>query len=342
VSGSEATRIEHEILDKIATLPGVASAGFTEFLPMQGVNRTPTEVEGQPVPPAGPPSRELKRVSPGYFKAMGTPIIAGRDITWSDIQKGGRVVLISEDFAREIAPEPAAALGQRTRAPVRAPVGSRQWREVVGVVQSVHEDGLYEKPPSVVYYPVLMENRFGSTDVAFVIRSNRAGTPSLEEEIRQAVRSVSGSIAISQTRTMREIYADSFARTSFTLVLLAIAGVMALALGVIGIYGVIAYVVSQRTREIGIRSALGAEPRDLVRGFVLHGLALSGVGAIVGLVAAVGLARLMSSLLFGVGPTDPAVYAVALGVIIAAAALATYLPARRAATIDPIETLKAE
>jgi ABC-type antimicrobial peptide transport system permease subunit len=115
-----------------------------------------------------------------------------------------------------------------------------------------------------------------------------------------------------------------------------------LLLGVIGIYGVIAYVVSQRKREIGIRSALGAEPRDLVRAFVLHGLALSGVGAVVGLVAAAALARLMSSLLFGVSPMDPAAYAAALGVIIAAAAFATYLPARRAAAIDPIETLKAE
>ena len=141
---------------------------------------------------------------------------------------------------------------------------------------------------------------------------------------------------------MQDLYAGSLARTSFTLVMLAIAGAMALALGVIGIYGVIAYVVSQRTREIGIRSALGAEPRQLAKMFLLHGLALSGVGAVVGLVAAVALGRLMSSLLFGVGPLDPVAYVAALGVIVAAAALASYLPARRAATIDPIETLRAE
>jgi ABC-type antimicrobial peptide transport system permease subunit len=124
--------------------------------------------------------------------------------------------------------------------------------------------------------------------------------------------------------------------------MLAIAGGMALLLGVIGIYGVIAYVVSQRTREIGIRSALGAEPRQLEKMFLLHGLKLSGVGVVVGLVVAAALGRSMSSLLFGIEPMDPAAYVAAIGVILAAAALASYLPARRAATIDPMETLRAE
>jgi len=329
---------QHEILDKIAALPGVTSAGFTDTLPIRGVSTTGTEVEGQPLGPAGAPSRGIKRVSPGYFEAAGTRIVAGRDIAWSDIEAGGRVILISENFAREIAAEPAAALGKR----LRAPVGSRQWREVIGVVQNVREDGLYEKPPSMVYYPVLMENRFGEAYAAFVIRSGRAGTASLVEEIRQAVQSVNGSIAISQVRTMRELFADSLARTSFTLVMLAIAGSMALALGVIGIYGVIAYIVSQRAREIGIRSALGAEPRQLKRMFLLHGLALCGIGAVIGLVAAIGLGRLMSSLLFGVDPMDPIAYVAAFAVVVAAAALASYVPACRAANIDPIETLRAD
>jgi ABC-type antimicrobial peptide transport system permease subunit len=141
---------------------------------------------------------------------------------------------------------------------------------------------------------------------------------------------------------MQDLYAGSLARTSFTLVLLAIAGGMALLLGVIGIYGVIAYVVSQRAREIGIRSALGAKPGELERMFLLHGLALSGVGVLVGGVVAAGLGRLMSSVLFGVEPMDPAAYAAAIGVIVAAAALASYVPARRAANIDPIETLRAD
>jgi hypothetical protein len=274
---------------------------------------------------------------------MGTRIIAGRDLTWSDIDSGGNVALISEDFARELAAEPAGALGKR----IRVPLDTDAWREVIGVVQSVHETGLYEEAPSFVYYPVLVENMYGTpvlgrSVVALAIRSERAGTAGLVEEVRQAVQSVSAAIPIAQARTMQDLSADSLARTSFTLVLLAIAGSMALLLGVIGIYGVIAYVVSQRAREIGIRSALGAAPRQLERMFLRHGLTLSAVGAGVGLVAAMVLARLMSSLLFGVGPTDLATYVVALGVTLGAAALASYLPARRAAAIDPIETLRVE
>jgi len=288
--------------------------------------------------PAGAPQRGIKRVSPGYFEAVSTRIIAGRDIAWSDLEAGGRVILISENYAREIAEEPAAALGKR----LRAPVGSRQWREVVGVVQNVREDGLYQTPPSIVYYPALLENKFSQPYAAFVIRSTRAGTASLRQEIRQAVQSVNASIAISHLSTMRELYADSLARTSFTLVMLAIAGSMALALGVIGIYGVVAYVVSQRAREIGIRAALGADPRQLEKTFLLHGLTLSAIGVCIGLGVAAALSRSMSALLFGVHPLDPLAYLVAVSVIFVAAALATYLPARRAANIDPNEVLRAE
>jgi putative ABC transport system permease protein len=339
------TRMEHEILDKIAALPGVSSAGFTDILPLGlGYDFGPMAVEGQTLAPGDrPPARRRKFVSPGYFEAMGTRVIAGRDVTWSDIESGGRVAVISENFARELAAEPAGALGLR----IRHPIDTDDWREVIGVVQNVHEIGLHEEAPSFVYYPVLVVNMYsapviGKPAVAFVIRSERAGTASLVEEVRQAVRSVSGSVPVSQPRTMQDIAGGSLARTSFTLVMLAIAGAMALALGVIGIYGVMAYVVSQRTREIGIRSALGAEPRQLKKMFLLHGLALSGVGAVVGLVAAIGLGRLMSSLLFGVTPTDPIAYVAALAVVIAAALLASYVPARRAANVDPIETLRAE
>ena len=339
------TRMEREILDRIAALPGVASAGFSDGVPIEfsGMG-IPIAVDGETLAAGQTPQTRIKFVSPGYFETMGTRMIAGRSVTWSDIETGGHVAVISEDFARELAMEPADAVGKRIRF---AAFSQNPWRDVIGVVQSIHEGGLYEAPPSMVYWPVLAENMFnnptvGAPNATFVIRSERAGTVSLTEEIRQAVRSVSASIPIAQERTMQDLYAGSLARTSFTLVLLGIAGSMALALGVIGIYGVIAYVVSQRTREIGIRLALGAHPRHLERMFLLHGLALSGVGAVVGLVAAMALARLMSSLLFGVGPMDPAAYIGALGVTIAAVALASYLPARRAAAIDPLETLKAE
>jgi predicted permease len=329
--------IQQAVLEKIAALPGVTSAGFTDRLPLRGSNYMRTEVEGQPVPPGGVPARGFKTVSPGFFGAMGTRIVAGRDIAWSDIETGGRVLVISETFAREIAGEPAAAIGKR----IRSGLGSLQWREVVGVV-NVREDGLYADAPSFAYFPSLMENRFASGYATFVVRSERTGTASLVEEIRQAVRSVNAGIAVSQVSTMRELYADTLAGTSFTLVLLAIAGAMALALGVVGIYGVIAYVVSQRTREIGIRSALGAEPTRLAKMFLLQGLTLGGVGIAAGVVVAAALGRSMSSLLFGVEPSDPAAYVLAIGVILFAAAIASYLPARRAAAIDPMVTLRAD
>jgi predicted permease len=345
-SGDEhVARVQHEMLDRIAAIPGVASAAFTENLPLEryASNTMEIEVEGQTPALAAPPARRNKYVSPGYFETIGTRIIAGRDITWSDIEAGGNVTLISEDFAREIAAEPAGALGKR----IRLAASSAQWREVIGVVQRVHETGLYEQPPSIVYWPALVENHFGNRawgppNVAFVIRSERAGTASLAAEIRQAIRSVNGSIPVASERTMQDLYSGSLARTSFALVMLAIAGGMALFLGGIGIYGVIAYVVSQRTREIGIRSALGAEPRQLEKMFVLHGFALSAMGVVFGLVAAAALGRAMSSLLFGIEPLDPIAYVAATGVILAAAVLATYVPARGAAKIDPIETLRAE
>lgn len=341
----EYTRTQREILDNIAALPGVTSAGFASLLPMEGLqNNAPILVEGQALAAGAlPPFRGNKFVSPGYFEAMGTRIIAGRDITWSDIEAGGRVVVISEDFARELAPEPAGALGKR----IRTFLETDAWRKVIGVVQDVHETGLYVEGPSFVYFPALVEDMFGAPALgtpaaALAIRSERTGSASLSEEIRQAIRSVNGSIPITSERAMQALYSGSLARTSFVLVMLAIAGGMALLLGIIGIYGVISYIVSRRTREIGIRSALGAEPRQLKGMILRHGLALSAVGIAVGLGAAVALGRFMSSLLFGISSMDPAAYMAALGLIFAAAALASYLPARRAAKIDPMETLRAE
>ncbi|HEX5047599.1 MAG TPA: ABC transporter permease [Gammaproteobacteria bacterium] len=343
-----ATRMEHEMLDKIAAIPGVAAVGFASRLPLAGSpDYSSLMVEGQPLQPGTtPPPRRNKFVSPGYFAATGTRIIAGRDLTWSDIETGGRVALISENFARELAAEPAGALGKRVRLAADNE-DERAWREVVGVVQNVHEMGLYEAAPTFVYWPAFAANMYGGPGAgtpspAFVIRSERAGTASLLADVRQAIRLVDSSFPIGEERTMQDLHSGSLARTSFILVMLAIAGTMALVLGVVGIYGVLAYVVAQRTREIGIRAALGAEPRQLRRMFLLRGLALSGAGAVAGLVAAVALGRLMSSLLFGVAPTDIAAYAGALVVTIAAAGLASWLPARRAASIDPMETLRAE
>jgi ABC-type antimicrobial peptide transport system permease subunit len=220
---------------------------------------------------------------------------------------------------------------------------------VIGVVQDVRQNGIQEKAPEIVYWPAQRPNPFVPNGgisvtraVTYVIRSERAGTESFLNQVRQAVWSVNANLPLASVRTMREIYDDSLSTTSFTLVMLGMAGAMALILGLIGIYGVISFAVSQRRREIGIRMALGAEPGALRRLFVRDGLALAGAGAAIGLAAAAGLTRLMKSVLFGITPVDPLTYTAVPLVLVAATVLASYLPARRAAAVDPVETLRAE
>jgi hypothetical protein len=254
------------------------------------------------------------------------------------------MVMISENLAREFWGTPSAAIGKRLRQASITP-----WQEVIGVVQDVRQNGIQEKAPETVYWPVLMRNQFAPNSapiaaraVTFVIRSERAGTESFLTQVRQAVWSVNASLPLASVRTMQEIYDDSLATTSFTLVMLGIAGAMATMLGLIGIYGVISYTVSQRKREIGIRVALGGEPAALRWLFVRHGMALAGFGTVIGLASAAGLTRLMKSVLFGISPVDPLTYLAVSLILAAATVLASYLPARRAAAVDPVETLRAE
>jgi putative ABC transport system permease protein len=327
-------RAQREMLAAIEALPGVESTGFTNVLPMEGgpfnANSVTIFESAELAPGDLPPARRMKFISPGYLETMSTRVIAGRDLTWADIDAGGRVALISEELARELGGTPADALGQR----IRTPIDSDDWREVIGVVESVKEDALHTSAPGIVYWPALMHNAFGNEAfaypaIAIVARSDRAGTAALGNEIREAIWSVSRDAPVALERTMQTLYAASLARTSFALVMLAIASALALVLGLVGIYGVIAYVVAQRSREIGIRLALGAQRRSVRAMFLRQGLALSAAGVMIGLVVALGVTRLMASLLFGVGATDVVTYATAVGMILAAAALASYLPARR-------------
>jgi ABC-type antimicrobial peptide transport system permease subunit len=211
-------------------------------------------------------------------------------------------------------------------------------------VQDVRENGVSEKAPAVVYWPPLSGP--GKLDAArnttFVIRSDRTGSAGFLSEIRRAVSSVNSELPLTSIRTMQNLYDHSMARTSFALVMLAIAGSMALAIGVIGIYGVISYTVSQRTREIGIRLALGAQQGAITTMFLRHALLLAGIGAAIGLAAAFGLMRLMNSLLFGISPRDPLTYILVPSALLLVAALASYIPARRAAAVDPANTLRAD
>jgi len=268
--------------------------------------------------------------------------VAGRELTETDLLERRPVVVISANLAREVWKDPRAAVGQRVREGKDSP-----WREIVGVVGDIYDLGLSEPAPAIVYWPTLMEEFYGAPvqlqrAVTFAIRSERAGSEPLLGEIRVAVRGVSPNLALARVSTLGDVYDRSMAGTSFTLVMLAIAGAMALGLGGLGIYGVIAYTVSQRTREIGIRAALGASRRGLEGMFVRHALVLAIVGVIAGGAAAVGLTRLMGSLLFRTSPHDPVIYGfVALG-LVGIAAAASWLPARSAGQVDPMQTLRGE
>jgi predicted permease len=339
-------RIQNNILDKVAAIPGVTSAGFGSAMPMEGYGSMWDSIFAEDKTyPAGelPPLRFYKYVSPEFFHAAGTRLIAGRDMTWTEVYGGRPVVLLSDNLARELWGTPSAAVGKRIRE-----FSGMPWQDVIGVVQNVAENGVDQKPPEIVYWPSIGPNIYGPSPlnairtVTFVVRSKRAGTESFLNQIRQAVWSVNSNLPVASVRTMQEVYGESLARTSFTLVMLGIAGSMALVLGVIGIYGVISYAVSQRRREIGIRLALGAQQAELRRMFVRSGLALAGIGVAIGLSAAAGLMRLMKSLLFGISPLDPLTYASVPIVLVAAAVLASYLPARRASAVDPVEALKAD
>jgi predicted permease len=340
------TRTENEIVDKIAAIPEVTSVGFADALPMQGYdpNWNQVYVEGKNDKTGDPPLRLFNYVSPGYFHAMETRLVAGRDFTWTDNYDLRPTVMVSENYARESWGSASAAVGKRIREFPKLP-----WSEVIGVVEDVRVHGVDEKAPAIIYWPALLNNPYSPKPainsqrfVCFAIRSDRAGTESLLNQLQQAVSSVNASLPAASLETMQEIYGQSLARTSFTLAMLAIAGSMALLLGIIGIYGVISYAVSQRTREIGIRLALGARKGDLRWMFVRSALMLTGIGVAIGLGAAAGLTQMMKSLLFGVSPIDPLSFLVIPFVLIAAAALASYLPAYRAASVDPVEALRAE
>jgi putative ABC transport system permease protein len=339
-------RTQNEILDKLSAVPGVNSAGFVSEMPMEGLDSGWDCIFAQDKTypdDVMPPLRLYKYISPGFLHTAGTRLIAGREFTWDEVYGLRPVVMISENLAREMWGTPSAAIGKQLRE-----FSSMPWHEVIGVIQDVRERGVQENSPPVVYWPPMMQYLFGAKTPetmrteTFVIRSERAGTESFLNEVRQAVWSVNSNLPLASVRTMQEIYGKSVARTSFTLVMLGIASTMALALGLIGIYGVISYTVSQRRREIGIRLALGAQSGDVVSMVLRQGAKLALLGVCIGVVAALALARLTTSLLFGVTAHDPLTFAAVAALLISVALFACYIPSRRAMKVDPIVALRYE
>jgi predicted permease len=336
------TRTQKAILDKLSAIAGVKSVGFVSEMPMEGFDSEWDEIFAQDKVYSGDliaPLRLYKNISPGLLQTAGTRLVAGREMTWSEVYALRPVVLVSENLAREMWGTPSAAIGKHVREFSQMP-----WHEVIGVVQDVREKGLQEKSPEIVYWAPLVHNRFDPAirTVTFVIRSERAGTDSFLNEVRAAVWSVNSELPLASVQTMQEVHDKSVARTSFTLVMLGIAGAMALALGIIGIYGVMSYTVSQRKREIGIRLALGARGGDVLQMILRQGTKLALVGVVIGIGGAFALTRLMTNLLFGVTAHDPLTFAAVAVLLIVVVLLACYIPARRATLIDPSVALRYE
>lgn len=336
--------MDQDMMSKLAALPGVQSVALTSAVPLSGYESNDLIYIADRVYRDGeiPPIRRFKWISPGLFKTLGTPLITGRDFTWEDNYDKLPVAIVSQNFAQEYWGSAQNALDKRIRTGSSDP-----WRRIVGVVGNVHDDGVDKKAPTTVYWPLMMNN-FGpdkevvQRGVAFVIRTPMAGSQAFLNEARHVIWSDDASLPLAEPNTMGYYYKQSMARTSFTLVMLALAGIMALILGVIGIYGVISYSVTQRTREIGIRMALGAQRSEILGIFVRDGLFLTGMGIACGLIVAFAAMRLMQSLLFGVTPYDPLTYVAITLMILTTAWIASWLPSRKAMSVDPMNALRAE
>jgi predicted permease len=330
-------RMQNDIQGRLAAIPGVEAVGFANRLTLLRTGPDgPFSLEDKPE--AAPLGIQFRYTSPGYFASLGTAIIAGRDIAWSDQYGTAQLAVISESVARREWGSATAALGKRVRRNARSP-----WIEIVGVAADIRHDGIEQPAPDTIY---LTSNeflaQFTSRTVIFFIRTDRVGTAGFLDEIGRAVWSVNGSLPLGGVQTLGDVYDRSMARTSLTLVLLATTGAMALLLGLVGIYGVISYMLAQRTREIGIRMALGARSAALKRLLLGQVLALVAIGVAAGLGGAAALSRLMDSLLFGVSSLDPTTYALVALALAVAAALAGYIPARRATRVDPMVALRVE
>jgi predicted permease len=339
--GSAVVRAHQNILGRLAALPGVDEVGATSSIPMDGWNSSDPLFVEEFLPAADelPPIRRFNWVTADYFSTMQIPLIAGRTLTWQDIHERRRVGLISENLAREYWSDPSDALGKRVRESPASP-----WREIVGVVGNVHADGVDQEATPIVYWPMAMDGMWGEGDtvrrsLVYAIRTARPHPESMLTEVRQVIWAENPNLPLANVRTVAEILDRSMARTAFTLVMLGLAAAAAVLLGAIGTYGVISYTVSQRTREIGVRMALGAQRIDVSRMVLRQGGLVAALGIAVGLGAAIGLTRLMSALLYGVGTADPLTFvgtALSVGLV---TLIASVIPARRATAVDPVDAL---
>ena len=325
--------------------PGVRSAAFATALPME------MEYENNMVVTAAdktygegiPPLKRSKSVAPGFFATWVfdySLVATSRGPMLTDRR---RVAIVSSNLAREWWGQPSAALGKQIRIGRVGPLN-----EIIGVVGDVYDSGVDQPPPAIVYWRAGVQEGFGPVptliprDLSFAIRSDQAGTEDVIRQIGRAVWTVDASLPLARVQTLGETYAQSMSRTSFTLVMLAIAGIMALALGLVGIYGVISYAVTEQRRAIGIRLALGAARSSILTRFLVQGLRVTAIACATGLVLSIAVRGALSRLLFGVSPFDPLTLVSVAGIVLLVATLAALIPAARAAFMQPMRTLREE
>jgi putative ABC transport system permease protein len=326
------------VLDRLRQIPGVQSAGAVTTLPLDGSRISVSyEVEGQPTPPGLQQSAGFDAVSPGYFRTLGIPILTGRDFTDQDRADGRPVIIVNEAMARRCWPG-QDPIGKRITSGITMDDGDPPVREVVGVVGDVRHNSLSSEARAAYYIP-FAQVPMGMATLAVRTAAEPAAVTSA---MRAAVRDVDSNQPLYNARVMEQVVAESVATPRFYATLLGIFGAVALVLAAVGIYGVMAYSVTQRTHEIGVRIALGAQPLQVLRLVVGHGLALALVGVGIGLAAAFALTRLMSSMLFGVSATDPLTFGGLAALLVGVALLACYVPARRASRVDPMVALRYE
>jgi putative ABC transport system permease protein len=340
----QVARIHEDIARRLEAVGGVEAVGVSSSVTLdQQSNNDPIWLEDFPASDAKiPPLRRMKYLGARYFETMGNAIVAGRDLSWTDVRNSAPVAVVSENLAREYWSDPAMAVGKRVRRSSES-----AWIEIVGVAGDERQDGATRPAPPTIYWPMKVASNIGGQpyvqrSLAYAIRSSRLQNPGFINDVQQAVWSVAPNVPLARVRTMRQMYDESMAQTQFVLVILGIAASVTLLLGLVGIYGVIAYVVAQRRREVGIRMALGAQTASVQKIFLVRGLTLTAIGLVAGLAASAAMMRLLSSQLFGVQPFDAVTYAAVVVGLGAVALLATWLPARRATRIDPMRALRSE
>jgi putative ABC transport system permease protein len=324
-----------ELVARLQALPGTRAAGASLSLPVNRQSMTsPLVIEGEPETKlSGPNSVQYTTVLGDYFRAMGIPVLQGRAFAEQDDAQAARVIMINAALARRFFPG---------ESPIGRKIGiyfkNGREREVIGVVGDARHSGLDKEAPPQVYVP------FGQNPSQYlnlVVRSD-AKPAALVAAVRDAVRSIDKDQPIDRITTMPELLAQSVAEPRFYTGLLTSFALIAFALAALGIYGVISYSVTQRTHELGIRIALGADPRNVLKLVLGRGMVLTLIGVSIGLVGSLALTRLMSGLLFGISPTDPATFALATLLLTGVALVACYVPARRATRVDPMVALRYE